>query len=85
MGLANCVGIRVGYGIHAIPEMDAVSFTPFAYWSTGQDGYSYLEWQGTRRLDTTQVFGGRWHDTYWVQFLTVADTDARTIQREGRD
>eukprot|EP00959_Pyramimonas_sp_CCMP1952_P161157 3370085-Pyramimonas_sp.AAC.1 len=65
--------------------MDAVSFTPFAYWCTGQDGYSYLEWQGTRRRDTTQVFGGRWRDTYWVQFLAVADADARAIQREGRD
>ncbi|CAK0801215.1 unnamed protein product, partial [Prorocentrum cordatum] len=85
MGLANCVGIRVGYGIHTIPEMHAVSFAPFAYWCTGQDGYSYLEWQGARRLDTTQVFGGRRLDTYWVQFLTVADADARTMQREGRD
>eukprot|EP00959_Pyramimonas_sp_CCMP1952_P393676 8249051-Pyramimonas_sp.AAC.1 len=48
MGLTNCVGIRVGYGMHTSPEMDAVSFTPVAYWNTGQDGYNYLEWQGTR-------------------------------------
>ena len=36
-----------------------------------------------RRLDASTAFGPLWHDTCWVQFLTVSDGDARNINEFG--
>ena len=56
----------------------------FVFWVCDSDEYQYMEWQGMRRLDASTAFGPLWHDTCWVQFLTVSDGDARNINEFGR-
>jgi len=84
MGLHTCIGIRLGYGVASIPPLSAVSFTMFVFGVHGSDEYQYLEWQGAKRLEADQAFGVLWHDTYWVQFLTVSEEDARGINESGK-
>ena len=67
-----------------IPPLEAVSFTMIVFWIYDTDEYQYLEWQGARRLDAAQAFGELWHDTYWIQFLTVSDEDARGINETSK-
>ena len=84
LGLHACIGIRLGYGVATIPPLDAITYTMFVFWVCDSDEYQYMEWQGMRRLDASTAFGPLWHDTCWVQFLTVSDGDARNINEFGR-
>ena len=82
LGLAGCIGARIGRGVSKLEGVADCSRTFIWWWRAGSPKTSwYMHPSGTGPIRLTDLFGAEiWTECHFVQFLIAADDDVNNIR-----